>query len=68
MCALHMHIEKTERHASQKLSLSPPVASLLQCGADSAQTILQTLQTLADDDLMGMSIPSYTMTMVRMTN
>lgn len=54
MCALHMHIEKTERRTSQTLSLSPPVASLLQCCADSAQTILQTLQTLADDDLMGM--------------
>lgn len=53
MCALHMHIERTERQASQTLSLSTPVASLLQCCADSAQTILQTLQNLADDDLIG---------------
>jgi hypothetical protein len=53
MCALNMHIERTERRASQSISLSPPVASLLQCCADSAQTILQTLQTLADDDLLG---------------
>ncbi|KAJ5568053.1 transcriptional regulator family: Fungal Specific TF [Penicillium hetheringtonii] len=57
MCALHMHIEKTERNTSQKLSLSPAVASLLQCCADSAQTILQTLQTLADDDLMDAFLP-----------
>lgn len=55
MCALHMHIERTERQASNTLSLSPPVASLLQCCADSAQTILQTLQTLADDDLIGIT-------------
>jgi hypothetical protein len=54
MCALNMHIERTERQASQSIGLSPPVASLLQCCADSAQTILQTLQTLADDDLLGM--------------
>lgn len=53
MCALNMHIERTERQASQSIGLSPPVASLLQCCADSAQTILQTLQTLADDDLLG---------------
>lgn len=61
MCALHMHIERTERQTSQTLSLSPPVASLLQCCADSAQTILQTLQTLADDDLMGMCWVSLTL-------
>lgn len=54
MCALNMHIERTERQTSQSIGLSPPVASLLQCCADSAQTILQTLQTLADDDLLGM--------------
>lgn len=53
MCALQMHIERTERRSSQTISLSPPVASLLQCCADSAQTILQTLQALADDDLIG---------------
>ncbi|KAJ5674525.1 Transcription factor [Penicillium maclennaniae] len=57
MCALHMHIERTERRASKTISLSPPVASLLQCCADSAQTILQTLQTLADDDLIDAFLP-----------
>ncbi|KAJ5638537.1 transcriptional regulator family: Fungal Specific TF [Penicillium herquei] len=57
MCALHMHIERTERHTSQTIALSPPVSSLLQCCADSAQTILQTLQTLADDDLMDAFLP-----------
>lgn len=55
-----MHIERTERQASQTLSLSPPVASLLQCCADSAQTILQTLQTLADDDLIGTALTIVT--------
>ncbi|KAJ5956284.1 transcriptional regulator family: Fungal Specific TF [Penicillium viridicatum] len=57
MCALHMHIERTERQKSQTIGLSSPVASLLQCCADSAQTILQTLRTLADDDLMDAFLP-----------
>ncbi|KAJ5690727.1 Transcription factor [Penicillium macrosclerotiorum] len=57
MCALNMHIERTERNTSQSISLSPPVASLLQCCADSAQTILQTLQTLSDDDLIDAFLP-----------
>ncbi|KAJ5256899.1 transcriptional regulator family: Fungal Specific TF [Penicillium angulare] len=58
MCALHMHIERAEeRQSSQTISLASPVASLLQCCADSAQTILQTLQTLADDDLMDAFLP-----------
>ncbi|CEJ58086.1 hypothetical protein PMG11_06757 [Penicillium brasilianum] len=57
MCALNMHIERTERQASQGIGLSPPVASLLQCCADSAQTILQTLQTLADEDLLDAFLP-----------
>ncbi|CDM31333.1 transcriptional regulator family: Fungal Specific TF [Penicillium roqueforti] len=57
MCALHMHIERTERQKSQTIVLAPPVASLLQCCADSAQTILQTLRTLADDDLMDAFLP-----------
>ncbi|KAJ5083451.1 transcriptional regulator family: Fungal Specific TF, partial [Penicillium angulare] len=58
MCALHMHIERAEeRQTSQTISLASPVASLLQCCADSARTILQTLQTLADDDLMDAFLP-----------
>ncbi|KAJ5560885.1 transcriptional regulator family: Fungal Specific TF [Penicillium sp. DV-2018c] len=60
MCALHMHIEhmeRTQRQTSQIIALAPPVASLLQCCADSAQTILQTLRTLADDDLLDAFLP-----------
>ncbi|KAJ5811418.1 hypothetical protein N7474_007719 [Penicillium riverlandense] len=57
MCALHMHIEGTETQKSPPISLSSPVASLLQCCADSAQTILQTLRTLADDDLVDAFLP-----------
>ncbi|KAF5863824.1 hypothetical protein ETB97_009287 [Aspergillus alliaceus] len=57
MCALHMHIDSEERESSQGICLSPPVASLLQCCADSAQTILQTLRSLADDDLMDAFLP-----------
>ncbi|CAG7952694.1 unnamed protein product [Penicillium olsonii] len=57
MCALHMHIERTERQTSQTIALSAPVSSLLQCCAESAQTILQTLRVLADDDLMDAFLP-----------
>ncbi|OGM39385.1 hypothetical protein ABOM_011804 [Aspergillus bombycis] len=57
MCALNMHIDSAERQPSQGICLSPPVASLLQCCADSAQTILQTLRSLADDDLMDAFLP-----------
>ncbi|KAJ5366316.1 Transcription factor [Penicillium brevicompactum] len=57
MCALHMHIERTERQTSQTIALSNPVSSLLQCCAESAQTILQTLRVLADDDLMDAFLP-----------
>ncbi|KAJ6164769.1 Transcription factor [Penicillium chermesinum] len=57
MCALQMHIERAERQRSPTISLSHPVSSLLQCCADSAQTILQTLQTLADDDLIDAFLP-----------
>ncbi|CAG7949011.1 unnamed protein product [Penicillium salamii] len=57
MCALHMHIERTERQSSQTIALSAPVSSLLQCCAESAQTILQTLRVLADDDLMDAFLP-----------
>lgn len=49
-----MHIERTDIQASETITLSAPVSSLLQCCAESAQTILQTLRVLADDDLMGM--------------
>ncbi|KAJ5537241.1 transcriptional regulator family: Fungal Specific TF [Penicillium frequentans] len=57
MCALHMHIDRTDMQTSQTINLAPPVSSLLQCCANSAQTILQTLQTLADDDLMDAFLP-----------
>ncbi|KAB8250379.1 hypothetical protein BDV35DRAFT_377384 [Aspergillus flavus] len=57
MCALNMHIDSAERQPSQSICLSSPVASLLQCCADSAQTILQTLRSLADDDLMDAFLP-----------
>ncbi|KAJ5497430.1 Transcription factor [Penicillium fimorum] len=50
----HHHVE---RQKSQTIGLATPVASLLQCCADSAQTILQTLRTLADDDLMDAFLP-----------
>ena len=53
MCALHTHIEMSETQKSRTMSLSSAVASLLQCCVDSAQTVLQTLRTLADEDLIG---------------
>ncbi|KAL4787722.1 hypothetical protein BJX76DRAFT_369010 [Aspergillus varians] len=57
MCVLNMHIERTERQTPQAVALPPPVASILRRCVDSAQTILQTLQTLADDDLIDGFLP-----------
>jgi hypothetical protein len=64
-----MHIESAERQSSQNVCLSPPVASLLHCCADSAQTVLQTLRSLADDDLLGTNahIPSRCWTLALTT-
>lgn len=36
MCALHMHIERPETQKSQMISLTPPVACLMQSCVDSA--------------------------------
>ncbi|KAE8144967.1 hypothetical protein BDV25DRAFT_165680 [Aspergillus avenaceus] len=57
MCALHMHIDGTDGQSLQGITLSPPVESLLQCCADSAQTVLHTLRSLADDDLIDAFLP-----------
>lgn len=53
MCALHMHIEQSKTQMTHGLSLSPPVASLIQSCVSSAQAILKTLRALADEDLIG---------------
>ncbi|KAM0445455.1 hypothetical protein ACHAQK_001664 [Fusarium lateritium] len=52
MCALHMHIEQSKTQMTHGLSLSPPVASLIQSCVSSAQAILKTLRALADEDLI----------------
>lgn len=53
MCALQMHVARGEERTQQNISLSGPVSSLLQCCANSAQTILQILRNLASEDLIG---------------
>ncbi|KAK2038465.1 fungal-specific transcription factor domain-containing protein [Colletotrichum somersetense] len=57
MCALHMHIEHSDMRQSQTVSLTPPVASLLQSCVDSAQTVLRTLRVLGDEDLLEAFLP-----------
>ncbi|OHF04116.1 fungal specific transcription factor domain-containing protein [Colletotrichum orchidophilum] len=57
MCALHMHIEHSDMRHSQTVSLTPPVASLLQSCVDSAQTVLRTLRVLGDEDLLEAFLP-----------
>ncbi|KAF5622966.1 heterokaryon incompatibility het-6 [Fusarium sp. NRRL 52700] len=53
MCALHMHIEQSKTQLmTHGLSLSRPVASLIQSCVSSAQAILKTLRALADEDLI----------------
>ncbi|UZP46122.1 hypothetical protein NXS19_013934 [Fusarium pseudograminearum] len=57
MCALHMHIEQSKTRMTHGLSLSPPVASLIQSCISSAQSILKTLRALADEDLIEAFLP-----------
>ncbi|WYZ33991.1 hypothetical protein EsH8_I_000267 [Colletotrichum jinshuiense] len=57
MCALHIHIEHSDMSRSQTVSLTPPVASLLQSCVDSAQTVLRTLRVLGDEDLLEAFLP-----------
>ncbi|RGP66921.1 transcription factor [Fusarium sporotrichioides] len=57
MCALHMHIEQSKTQMTRGLSLSPPVASLIQSCVSSAQSILKTLRALADEDLIEAFLP-----------
>ncbi|KAJ0368724.1 hypothetical protein COL26b_010753 [Colletotrichum chrysophilum] len=57
MCALHIHIEHSDLRATQTVSLTPPVASLLQSCVDSAQTVLRTLRVLGDEDLLEAFLP-----------
>ncbi|KAF6799430.1 C6 transcription factor [Colletotrichum musicola] len=57
MCALHIHIEHSDMRNSQTVSLTPPVASLLQSCVDSAQTVLRTLRVLGDEDLLEAFLP-----------
>ncbi|KAF5020472.1 hypothetical protein F66182_7511 [Fusarium sp. NRRL 66182] len=57
MCALHMHIEQSKTQVTHGLSLSPPVASLIQSCVSSAQIILKTLRALADEDLIEAFLP-----------
>ncbi|KAJ4266162.1 hypothetical protein NW762_004142 [Fusarium torreyae] len=52
MCALHVHIEQSKTQLTNGLSLSRPVASLIQSCVSSAQAILKTLRSLADEDLL----------------
>ncbi|RAH87292.1 hypothetical protein BO86DRAFT_405362 [Aspergillus japonicus CBS 114.51] len=55
MCALHTHIERASSRVA--IGLSATVASLLQCCVESALTVLQTLRTLADEDLIESFLP-----------
>ncbi|KAL2809371.1 hypothetical protein BJX63DRAFT_435240 [Aspergillus granulosus] len=66
MCALHAHIERsqtpTHPHPNNNpptlsLSLSPVVMCLLSCCVDSAQTVLQTLRTLSDQESIEAFLP-----------
>jgi hypothetical protein len=57
MCALHIHVKQTDTFRSGSISLSPPVASLLQSCVDSAQTVLRILRVIGDEDLLEAFLP-----------
>lgn len=58
MCALHKHIRQTDALRSGRISLSPPVAYLLQSCIDSAQSVLKTLRVIGEEDLLGKFPPT----------
>ena len=53
MCALHKHIRQTDAARLGRISLSTPVAHLLQSCIDSAQSVLKTLRVIGEEDLLG---------------
>ncbi|KAL3437744.1 hypothetical protein BDV09DRAFT_192744 [Aspergillus tetrazonus] len=67
MCALHAHIEHAQNEPQLPnypstpiplaIPLSPVVSSLLHCCVESAQTVLQTLRTLAESDRIEAFLP-----------
>ncbi|KAI9904892.1 hypothetical protein N3K66_001421 [Trichothecium roseum] len=57
MCALHKHIRQTDALRSGRISLSPPVAYLLQSCIDSAQSVLKTLRVIGEEDLLEAFLP-----------
>ncbi|KAL4813094.1 hypothetical protein BDW67DRAFT_188091 [Aspergillus spinulosporus] len=68
MCALHAHLEHAQNEPQAPnypsttpnplaIPLSPVVSSLLHCCVESAQTVLQTLRTLADSDRIEAFLP-----------
>ncbi|KAH6692311.1 fungal-specific transcription factor [Plectosphaerella plurivora] len=57
MCALHIHVKQTDTIRSGSISLSQPVASLLQSCVDSAQTVLRILRVIGDEDLLEAFLP-----------
>ncbi|KAH8717505.1 Proline utilization trans-activator [Beauveria bassiana] len=57
MCALHMHIKRTNSVVTGPVMLSTPVASLLQSCVNSAQTVLRILRVIGDEDLLEAFLP-----------
>ncbi|KAJ6790018.1 hypothetical protein PWT90_06743 [Aphanocladium album] len=57
MCALHMHIKRTNSVVAGPVMLSTPVASLLQSCVNSAQTVLRILRVIGDEDLLEAFLP-----------
>lgn len=57
MCALHMHIKRTNSIVAGPVMLSTPVASLLQSCVNSAQTVLRILRVIGDEDLLEAFLP-----------
>ncbi|KAI1877732.1 hypothetical protein JX265_003740 [Neoarthrinium moseri] len=57
MCALNIQLDRRQRRDCHDISLSPPVASLIQTCVDSAQVILRTLRILGEEDLLEGFLP-----------
>lgn len=56
MCALQMHVEKTDEQPTANVTLTPAVASLLHSCVQSAQRVVKVMRVLGEQDLLGMRV------------
>lgn len=59
MCVLQKYLSLSDTEKSIKMSLSPPVATLLHVCVDSAMNVIKQLQALREQDLLDSFLPFH---------